>query len=106
LATDWPQSQTAWRQMKFVFVTIVMLILATPVHARDPKQVAAFRKLKPCPSTKKATGPCPDWVVDHIVPLCWGGDDLPGNMQWQEKRASYLKDKFEREACALKKKAG
>ena len=77
-----------------------------PIAARerDPKQVAAFRKINACPATKKNSGACPGWVVDHVVPLCWGGDDSPVNMQWQETKVSYKKDVFEREACAMKKK--
>lgn len=76
--------------------------VATP---RDPKQVYAFRKINKCPSTGKfGMGACPGWVVDHVIPLCWGGPDWPQNMQWQEERMSYLKDRFEREACSMKKK--
>ena len=81
-----------------------LLIFSTVVYARDPAQVRAFRKSFPCPSTGKTTGACQGWVVDHVVPLCWGGKDIPANMQWQEVRQSYLKDRFEREACAMKKK--
>ncbi len=73
------------------------------VIKRDPKQVAAFRKLNACPSTHKYTGACKGWVIDHIIPLCWGGEDKPLNMQWQEVKASYIKDVFERQACAMKK---
>jgi hypothetical protein len=76
-----------------------------PSLGRDPKQVAAFRKVDACPATKKTTGACPGWVVDHVVPLCWGGADSPLNMAWQEAKMSYKKDVFEREACAMKKKA-
>jgi hypothetical protein len=73
---------------------------------RAPAQVRAFRKDHPCPATGKNTGACAGWVVDHIIPLCWGGADAPANMQWQEQAASFIKDKFEREACAMKKKFG
>lgn len=84
----------------------LILLFAAPVLARDAKQVTAFRKTHPCPSTGKKTGACPGYVVDHIVPLCWGGEDSPDNMAWQDKAASYKKDVFEREACAIKKKYG
>ena len=85
-----------------MIVLVFLALLAAP--PRDSKQVAAFRKKEACPATGKFSGPCPDWVVDHIVPLCWGGADTPLNMQWQKKVDSYLKDRFEREACAMKKK--
>ena len=87
-----------------IVLFIALLSLATVAYARDSAQVRAFRKSNPCPSTGKTTGACPGMVVDHIVPLCWGGADAPANMGWQEVRQSYLKDRFEREACAMKKK--
>jgi hypothetical protein len=88
-----------------IFRIIILLLLFPGVAlARDPAQVRAFRKSNPCPVTQKTTGACPGFVVDHIVPLCFDGADLPGNMAWQEVRASYKKDVFERQACALKKK--
>lgn len=88
------------------YILCALLLIATLAQARDPAQVRAFRKVNPCPSTGKTSGACQGWVVDHIIPLCWGGDDAPANMQWQEQKASYIKDKFEREACALKKATG
>lgn len=71
---------------------------------RDPKQVRAFRASHPCPASGLTVGSCPGWVVDHIRPLCFNGKDEPKNMQWQEREASFIKDVFEREACALKRK--
>ena len=43
----------------------------------------AFRNLHPCPATGSTAGPCPGYVVDHVVPLKRGGTDSPENMQWQ-----------------------
>ena len=63
--------------------------------ARDPKQLSAFKKQHPCPSTGKTYGSCPGYVVDHVVPLKRGGADSPGNMQWQTKAAAKQKDKWE-----------
>lgn len=88
----------------FLIVLALGLALASDAFARDPKQVAAFRKTHPCPGTGKTAGACKGWVVDHIKPLCFAGADHPDNMTWQEQKVSYLKDSFEREACALKKK--
>lgn len=72
---------------------------ATPRH-RAP--VTAYRKTHPCPSTGLTDGACPGFVVDHIVPLCWGGADDPINMSWEEVQESYRKDVFERAACKLR----
>ena len=71
------------------------------VTARDPRVVAAFRKMWECPSTGAHIGACPGWAVDHVVPLACGGIDATWNMQWlptQIKSAPgpYSKDHFER----------
>ena len=66
---------------------------------RDPAKRAAFTKMHPCPSTGKARGRCPGYVVDHVVPLCAGGRDHPSNMQWQTQEDAKKKDRIEREMC-------
>ena len=87
-----------------LYLLCASLLVVSAAHARDTAQVRAFRKMFPCPSTGKTTGKCEGYVVDHVVPLCWGGADVPANMAWEEIRQSYLKDRFEREACAMKNK--
>ena len=27
----------------------------------------AFKKMQPCPSTAKSFGPCPGYIIDHII---------------------------------------
>jgi len=60
---------------------LLALVLAT-AHARDRAQVRAFRAVHPCPATGQPRGACPGWHVDHVIALCAGGPDDPGNMQW------------------------
>lgn len=69
--------------------------------ARDAAVVAEFRRLHPCPSTGRATGVCPGWAVDHVLPLASCGCDVVSNMQWLPlsiKSASSpdAKDRWER----------
>jgi hypothetical protein len=63
------------------------LIAATePASAREHRSHEVEREFQwqhPCPSTGRATGACPGYVRDHIVPLACGGPDAVQNMQWQ-----------------------
>ena len=54
-----------------------------------------FQHSHPCPSTGKASGACPGYVIDHVKPLKRGGADAPSNMQWQTKEAARAKGKIE-----------
>lgn len=55
----------------------------------------AFKRLERCPSTGQPRGPCPSYVIDHIIPLDCGGADAPSNMQWQTIKAAKAKDEIE-----------
>jgi hypothetical protein len=117
-ATDVLQALYALLFMGGVFLIMVLICfiaalwLAAPAHASDAshprtaRSVAAlhaFKKANPCPSPEYiASRPmrCPGFVVDHRVPLCAAGADLPENMAWQEYRASLVKDREERTQCA------
>lgn len=80
-------------------LAVALLLAVTDASARDARQVRLFRHTHPCPATQSIKGACPGYVVDHIVPLCAGGADDTGNMQWQEYRVSLAKDKDERALC-------
>ena len=84
----------------YTIAAILSCLLCAAAFARDPSQVRAFRHAHPCPATGKTSGACPGWVVDHILPLCSGAPDKPGNMQWQAKAESLAKDKREAAYCA------
>ena len=59
----------------------------------------ATQRTHPCPATGSARGACKGYVVDHVVPLCAGGADAPGNMQWQDTASAKAKDRTERAQC-------
>ena len=64
-------------------------------HNRNPEVPKQFQHQHPCPSTGSTTGACPGYVRDHIVPLCKGGSDSAGNMQWQTTQEGKTKDRSE-----------
>ena len=83
------------------------VIVCGQVDARQPRSAAAkyqFQKANPCPVTGARRGKCADHVIDHVIPLCAGGEDTPVNMQWQTIREAKRKDIDEARECrALRK---
>lgn len=66
---------------------------------RSARAVREFKAAHHCPSTGRASGRCPGYVVDHIQPLACGGADAPSNMQWQTIAEGKAKDRWERKFC-------
>ncbi|WP_153110101.1 HNH endonuclease signature motif containing protein [Propionivibrio limicola] len=89
--------------MKKAITIALLTTLATLASAteRSSSQRAAFVRENHCPATGKPRGPCPGHVVDHVVPLCAGGDDAPSNMQWQTVEDAKQKDKDEWRTCRV-----
>jgi hypothetical protein len=56
---------------------------------------AAFKREHPCPATHLPTGPCPGYIIDHVIALKRGGTDNPANMQWQTVDEAKAKDRVE-----------
>lgn len=81
---------------------LVIPFLTSPSIAgqhRSAAAKAAFKRANSCPSTGATRGGCPGYVIDHVVPLCAGGMDAPGNMQWQTRDEAKRKDREERRMC-------
>lgn len=82
-----------------------MRLLVLFLMVRNAAERAAFVREHPRPG--------PDYVVDHIIPLCaCAGDaecvdrlDRRDNMQWQTYEESLAKDRLERVACAAIRRA-
>jgi hypothetical protein len=71
--------------------------------SRSTSAVKTFQHVHPCPSTGSRTGPCPGWIIDHVVPLACGGCDVVHNMQWLPKKLKVGKpgkDSWERKVYA------
>jgi len=49
---------------------------------RSSAVLTAFKKVHPCPANGNKSGPCPGWIMDHVVPLACGGADAVYNLQW------------------------
>lgn len=67
---------------------------------RNPRVIAKFKDIHPCPENGKTSGSCPGWAIDHVIPLACGGCDSVSNMQWLpdalKSAAKSGKDRFER----------
>lgn len=90
---------------ELAMTALLLLMMAFPAYARDPKQVRIFRAANPCPSTKQTTGACPGFFVDHIIPLALYGPDRPDNMQWLSIEDGKKKDRLQWEAVKAKRAA-
>lgn len=73
--------------------------------SRRADVIRAFKRVHPCPATGKPSGACPEWNIDHIIPLAVGGCDAVSNLQWlpvEIKRCAgdKCKDRWERKVYA------
>mgnify|MGYP000894803314 FL=1 len=87
-------------------ILLAVVLLAGGVDAsaagrlhRNSAARRQFRRGHPCPATGRRAGPCPGYVIDHIIPLACGGPDRPSNMQWQTREEARAKDRWERKGC-------
>lgn len=79
---------------------ILLLVVASATAGERSAAVRnEFKRHNPCPATGERRGACPGWVIDHVVPLCAGGPDAVGNLQWQAYADSLKKDADERRLC-------
>lgn len=80
---------------------LVCYSIGHEASARDPSVRQQFMREIPCPANGHSSGPCPGYVVDHVVPLSCGGSDSTDNMQWQTVEEGKAKDKWERKGCQV-----
>lgn len=85
----------------FVAVLSALCISTLPATTlRSSSAKAEFKREHLCPANGHRSGPCPGYVIDHIVPLSCNGADAPSNMQWQTIADAKAKDRWERN-CML-----
>jgi len=53
-----------------LLAAVLAAVFVQPANAvyHDPAVRKEFQKKHPCPANGKRSGPCPGWIVDHIVP--------------------------------------
>lgn len=93
--------------MRFLALLLPAVVLLLPVASfskehRSQAARHAFVKAHSCPSTGSHKLPCPGYIIDHVMPLCAGGEDAPRNMQWQTVEEAKVKDRGERKLCSKK----
>lgn len=84
---------------RLVLALIACLILAGATQ-RDHKLRRAYIKQHPCPFTKEQ-----GCILDHRVALCRGGPDSFENLQWITKEQARVKDREDKRACAVARRA-
>jgi hypothetical protein len=93
-----PASQTGRGLAVALSLLLAFPVMAQPVQ-RSKAEVRAFRAENPCPATSRRSGACPGWAVDHIRPLCAGGEDKGSNMQWIEATDHRFKTLVDTREC-------
>lgn len=81
---------------RLVFAVILLLVGVDAAWSQLPRSRSLIRRF--ARETGYPNGR-PGYVVDHKIPLCAGGHDAMGNLQWQELLESRVKDRFELQLC-------
>ena len=85
--------------MKYLLIAALLFSTLAEAAPRSSAVRLSFARHNACPATGQFKTSCPGYVIDHVIPLCAGGPDTTANMQWQEYRASLVKDVQERALC-------
>lgn len=87
-----------------LLLALPLALAAQPIE-RSRAEVRAFRAEHPCPSSGKTRGACPGFHVDHIRPLCAGGEDKAANMQWITREDHHFKTLVDVRECRKMRRA-
>lgn len=83
---------------KLIAICVAMQDSAEYVKDAAVKAVLTTRELAE-QARADVDGPCPVCIADHVIPLCAGGRDTVGNLQWQPIISARVKDNQERQLC-------
>lgn len=80
----------------------LLAVSPAPTFAKQPRSSVerhAFVKEVACPTTSKPRLPCPGYHIDHVIPLCAGGQDHRSNMQWLTTEEHMAKTRTDVKSC-------
>ena len=69
------------------------------VQAAIPPTSQPVKNRRRISSLDAASGACPGYIKDNVVPLACGGPDSVANLQWQTIDEAKAKDAWERKGC-------
>jgi hypothetical protein len=82
-----------------ILLTLACAVAAAQPIERSRAEIRAFRADNPCPATGQVKGACPGYAVDHIRPLCAGGEDKRQNLQWISNEDHAFKTRIDTREC-------
>lgn len=84
---------------KLAIALLALCVLSAHAAQRSRSEIRKFVSVEACPATGVHKLPCPGWEVDHITPLCAGGEDRYWNMQWLSKEDHKFKTRVDVREC-------
>ena len=85
------------RAQIFALFLLIIGVFNALFHLHEVNQARdTFMHRNPCPSTGKAQGSCPGWVISYETPLCSGGAEDADNMQWETAAEADVKSRQQR----------
>lgn len=90
--------------LRMALLFLMIAVSPAPTFAKQQRSTVerhAFVKSNPCPATGHARLPCPGYQIDHVAPLCAGGADHRGNLQWLTVADHKAKTRVDVKSCRL-----
>jgi len=81
--TNQPSSYAPGPSNQRVYGAPIQGPIVTSTASRTQRARSEFQRVKPCPSTGKASGACPGYSIAYKKSLKSGGANTAGNMEWK-----------------------